>query len=155
MGHSEIFWSEACFSLHILFFPIIQKEFSYTNLTSTWLLQKQSSFDKIGGSLRILISDPRESEITVPVHSYNSKYSKDLPIVFCQNWTVFSGAIHTISSHISCQCKIIVNWNFELKPCKWISINRCHSKSVLESPRNLWISFNGIGHSGHSFRSEF
>ncbi len=51
--YSEILWAKVHFSPHILifFFFHIQKELSYTSLTSTGLLQKQSSFDKIGRSL--------------------------------------------------------------------------------------------------------
>ena len=57
--------------VHILIFLHIQKELSYTNLISRGLLQKQSSFDEIGKSLRFLISDVWTSEITVQYAMYN------------------------------------------------------------------------------------
>ncbi len=41
--------------------------------------------------------------------------------------------------HISRQRKIIANGNFEHKLSKWVSIDRCERKMVLESTRNLWI----------------
>ena len=50
-AYSEILWADVHFSPHNADFLLIQKELPYTSLTSTELLQKQSSFDKIGRSL--------------------------------------------------------------------------------------------------------
>ncbi len=115
-GYSEIFWSGAHFSSHILILLYILKELSYTNLTSIGLLRKQNGFDKIGRSVHFLIS-----------MSGHRNYS-----------TVFNGDWRSII-HVIPQRKIIANRNFEHKLSKWVFINGYQRKRVLESTRNLWI----------------
>ncbi len=118
-GYSEI--RRTLFSTNSLILLYIQKELSYmyTNLTSTKFLQEQSSFDKIGRSLHFL-------NFWCPgIRNYS---------------TVFNGEVSFMLSRIYHQRKIIVNWNFEHRPklFKWISIDGCHRKRQLESPRNCF-----------------
>ena len=70
-------------------------------------MQEQSRFGKIGTSCIFEFLMPRHQKL--------------------QHSIQWRSVIHGIS-----QCKIKANWNFEHKLLKWISINGCHRKRVLE-----------------------
>ena len=67
-GYLEILWTEVPFSQRILIFWCIQKELSYTNVTSQRLLLKQSRFDKIDRFFKLQYSFQWTSIIHIIPH---------------------------------------------------------------------------------------